>query len=159
MSERPCFREAAVIEATRTRIWSDDLRAHLSECTECSDTARVAAWIGDAATRLGRDQPAPDPAYIWLRGEVERRANKESAVSPFRPGLIVSLGLAVGAACAAVLLLVLPAIAAVVSLVRDATAAVLAQTSFFQTAALGAAWLASPLLLAAVLFVLFRSLR
>jgi hypothetical protein len=159
MSDRACPHEAAVVEAARTRVWSDGLRAHVSKCADCSDTARLTAWIGDAATRLGRGQPAPEPTYIWLRAQLERRAREASTLSSFRLGAITILGLAAGLAGTAVMLLVLPAIAAVARIVRNSIATALAETSLLDMAALAMASLGSPLLLAAILLLILRPLR
>src|SRR5690606_37182390 len=110
MSEAACSFEAAVVDAARTGEWSAGLREHMHGCAACTESARVTAWLADAAARLGRARPAPDPTYIWLRAEIEKRAKEERASIRRRSGIAAVLALAAAGASAAAVLAALPRI-------------------------------------------------
>lgn len=155
MSTKECPFELAVIKATRNGQWSRDLRAHASGCYACDDAVRVAVWMGSAATRLARTQTLPDPTYLWLRAEIERRTREASAVSRLRVSVLALFCLIVGLLGGAAVLAVLPKMSATVS----GALAVLAEASPDQVALIGTVWLGFPLLLATTYLLVFRTRR
>jgi hypothetical protein len=159
MNESACPHEMAVVEAARTEEWTQVLRAHIYECAACADAARVSAWIGDVAIRLGRNRPAPDPTYIWLRAEIERRAQEASGPSWPRLGMVTVLGLAVGLVSLTATLAVWRAVTGVAVIARTALSGILAEVSVLDMTVIGSAWLGLPLLLAATYLLVLRPLR
>lgn len=77
MNDAPCRFEAEVIEASRSGLWSDEIRSHVAGCTACEETRTVAAFMNRTAEALGRREAAPDPTLIWLRAELARRDRRE----------------------------------------------------------------------------------
>lgn len=159
MSDQACPYESAVVDAARTGEWPQSLQAHLCECAECADSARVASWLGEVATRLGRNRSAPDPSYLWLRAEIERRAQAEGALSWRRLGLVSLLGLGVSLAGAAATVAVLPKVLATVVAARVWLSGAWAAASAVDMAAIGTAWLGLPMLLAATYLLVLRPPR
>src|SRR5690606_22676547 len=125
----------------------------------CADSVRVTEWIGDAALELGRNQPAPDPTYIWLRAELARRAEAEGTSAWRRIGVAAAQGLALGGLSAAAMLAALPKVAGAVMAVRPDVSAALAQAPLVDMTVIGAVWLGFPLLLAATYLLVLRPLR
>ena len=142
MSSDMCVYEAAVIEATRTGEWAKDLRAHVLRCAACTDAARVSAWMQDLSGRLGRNRPARDPAYIWLRAEIARRAREENASALRRSVITALLSLAATGISAAAVLAAWPHVAAGTMTARSAlsnalTSASLADVTLISSGGLG----------------------
>jgi hypothetical protein len=159
MSTNECPSVPAVIEAARSGQWSGDLRTHASGCAECGDAARVAVWMGDVATRLARTQTLPDPTYLWLRAEIERRTREANAVSRLRGSLLALLSLTIGLIVAAAVLAVLPQASATVSDAMTWLRTVPAGAAPDYVALIGTVWLGFPLLLAATYLLVFRQAR
>jgi hypothetical protein len=159
MNERACPYEMAVVEAARTGEWTQAQRAHVCACPRCADSAGVTAWMGDVAIRLGRSRPAPDPTYIWLRAEIERRAQEASGPSWLQLGLVNLPGLAVGLIGMTAALAIWRAVTAVAVNARTALSGILAEVSFVDLTVIGSAWLGLPILLAATYLLVLRPLR
>lgn len=159
MSDRVCPCESAVIEAVRTGEWPKSLQVHVCECAECADSARVTVWIGDVATRLGRNQSTPDPTYICLRAEIDKRARKERTLSAHQAALAALPGLAVGLLVAVTVVAVLKGSSAIATVVATSLSTALAETSLADMTVIGTVWLGLPLLLAATYLLVSRSLR
>jgi hypothetical protein len=77
MSDEHCRFEADVIEASRSGLWSDVLRSHVTGCSPCDEARTVATFMSRAAVALGRQETAPDPTLIWLKAELARRDRRE----------------------------------------------------------------------------------
>jgi hypothetical protein len=127
-------------------------------CIECAESVRVTEWLGVVTTELLRDQPAPDPTYIWLKAEIERRAQESVPTSPGRLTAVAFQGLAAGLAGAAAVLAIWPEAAATLSAARSWLSTAMAQTSLVDMTAIGAGWIGLPLLLAATYLLVFRPL-
>lgn len=156
MSDNTCPYQAAVVEAARTGEWEASLRAHLHQCTQCADSARVTAWFADAATRLGARQPALDPTYIWLRAEIERRTREENASAWRRSGIAAVLALAVAGGGAAAAFAALPRVWAVV---QSGLSTALAEAPVVDMTVISSGWLGLLVLLVGTYLVVLRPLR
>jgi hypothetical protein len=159
MSDRTCSHETAVVESVRTGKWEDGMRSHLHACAVCTEAARVATWIGSVATHLGRDRAAPDPTYIWMRAEIERRKQAERSRSWRRPGMAELLWLAAGLVVAATVLAVLPELSAIATGVSTWLSTAFAETSLVDRTVIGTVWLGLPLVLVAIYLLVLRPLR
>lgn len=159
MSESTCPYEAAVVAAARTGGWGQDLRVHVPRCGECADTARVTEWMQDAAMRLGRQRSARDPAYIWLRAEIERRAREEKASALRRSGIAAALGLVAAGASAAAVLSAMPEVEAMAASARAALSTALGQAPLVDIAVICSGWLGLSALLGATYLFVLRPLR
>ena len=69
-----CVFEAKVAEASRSGVWSDSLRAHVSSCRMCEDLALVAGYLSAPAQASRQDDPLPSADRIWYRAQVSARA-------------------------------------------------------------------------------------
>lgn len=159
MSGETCQYESAVIEMTRSGQWSESLRAHVCECAECAESGRVTEWMGCVATQLGRNQPASDPTYIWLKAEIERRVIEAGPISRHGLGALDLLSLALGLAGAAAVLAIWPEASVTVSAARSWLSTALAETSLADMTAIGTVWLGLPAFLAATYLLVLRPLR
>jgi hypothetical protein len=159
MSAEICRYEPDVIEATHSGEWSEHLRSHLRGCAECAESVRVAEWLGGVAIQLGRDQPAPDPTYIWLKAEIERRAEDAAPMLQRTLSPLAFLSLAAGLAGAAAALAVWPQVAATVSAARSWLSTAAAETSLVDMTAIGSGWIGLPVLLVVTYLVVFRPSR
>jgi hypothetical protein len=159
MTDRVCSYEPVVVRAARAGEWAQSQQAHLRRCATCADSARVAIWLGEVATRLNCYQSTRDPIYIWLRAEIERRAREEDARRLRRIGVAAIQGLAVGGACVAAMFSALPPAAAVSSAVRTWLETALADASIVDMTVIGTLWLGLPFLLAVTYLVALRPLR
>ncbi|HET9219398.1 MAG TPA: hypothetical protein VFR18_20595 [Terriglobia bacterium] len=77
MSDMLCPLEHAVTLSTRTGQWSDELRTHISNCAECTDTLSIVRTLNGVAGRLSREGATPHPNLIWLKAELEREQREE----------------------------------------------------------------------------------
>lgn len=151
-----CSFDAAVVEAARTGEWPAGLHEHVQRCAECADSARVTAWLADAAVRLGRARPAPDPTYIWLRAEIEKRAKEEHASIRRRSGIAAVLALAAAGASASAVLAALPRIA---DGARAGLSAALDGMPLVDITVISSGWLGLLVVLAATYLLVLRPLR
>ena len=159
MNATSCSYEAAVTDAARSGQWTASLRAHVAGCTECSDLVRVAEWMGNVAARVARTHSLPDPTYLWLRAQLEKRADEARAVPRSRVVALALLSLAIGLLAAAAVLAVLPAVSASVSAAGDWLVAALAESSPALITLIGTSLLGLPCLLAATYLLVLRPLR
>lgn len=159
MSTGTCVYEAAVVEAARTGEWEKDLRAHLLGCAECTDAARVTAWMQDVSVRLGRDQSARDPTYIWLRAEIERRAREENASALRRSIMAAVPSLAATGISAAAVVAAWPQVAAAAMAARGALSTALAKASLVDITLISSGWLGLSVLLVGTYLLVLRPSR
>jgi hypothetical protein len=117
--------------------------------------ARVAGWIGDLAAQLRRDQAQPDPTYVWLKAQIERRAAEARAASRRRLSFQALVGLAGGLAGSAAVLAALPETSAALAWL----VAALMRAPPSQITLLGSVWLGLPLFLATTYLLVFRAAR
>jgi hypothetical protein len=120
---------------------------------------RVTEWMGGVATQLGHRQAAPDPSYVWLKAELQRRAQNAVSLSRRRLSSVALLGLALGLACAAAVYAIWPAASAAVSAARTWLLIDLAEYSLVDMTVIATAWLGLPLLLVATYLLVLRPLR
>jgi hypothetical protein len=85
-----CEREQQVIEATRNRLWTSSLRAHLRDCAQCTQTELIAASLRENATTLERHLDLPPAAMVWRRAQTRRRVDALQRATR-RPFLIVGV--------------------------------------------------------------------
>jgi hypothetical protein len=157
MSAETCPYDFPVTEAARSGEWSESLRAHVCDCRECAESVRVIEWMAGVATQLGRDQPAPDPTFIWLKAEIERRAEEEAVpVSRRRLGALGLLSLTLGLAGASAVLAIWPEVSSAVGAARTWVLTMSATTSPADVTVIATAWLGLPLLLAATYLLVLR---
>jgi hypothetical protein len=83
-----CEREQQVIDATRNRLWTSSLRAHLRGCALCTQTELIAASLKESGATLEQHLDLPPAATIWLRAENRRRVDTQERATR-RPFLIV----------------------------------------------------------------------
>ena len=159
MSVTSCSYEAAVSDAARSGQWTKSLRAHVAGCTGCSDLARVAEWMANVATRVVRTQSLPDPTYLWLRAQLEKRADRARAVPRSRVVALALSSLVVGLLAAAAVLAVLPEVPGTVSAAGDWLFAALAETPPALIILIGTSLLGLPFLLGATYLLVLRPLR
>jgi len=155
MSPDTCRLEREVVDAARHGEWSEDLRAHLRQCSDCAESARVGAFMAGVAQTLRRDRPVSSD-YIWWKAEFERRAAEVRPASWRRPGTL-ALGLAFALAGTAAVLAAWPELSALASTARGFVATVLADTPPVEMTVIVTAWLGLPLLLGATHLIVFRS--
>jgi hypothetical protein len=68
-----CEREQQVIEATRNGLWTSSLRAHLRDCTDCTQTELIATSLQEDAAKAKRAVDLPPAGLIWRRAQTKRR--------------------------------------------------------------------------------------
>jgi hypothetical protein len=160
MSTNACPYESEVSAAARSGKWTERLRSHSSECRDCDSLARVAMWMANLATQLGRDNEAlPDPTYVWLKAQIERRAAETCAVSRRRVSSHALVSLAGGLAGSAAVLAALPAVSSAASAALTWLVAALMRTSSAQITLIGSVWVGLPLFLVATYLLVFRPTR
>ena len=79
MTDMLCPLDRAVTLASRTGQWSDELRAHISNCEECANTLSIVKALANVAGQLSRQGVPPHPNLIWLKAELEREQTEEKA--------------------------------------------------------------------------------
>jgi hypothetical protein len=77
MKQISCQHETDVIRALRSGEWTSELRLHVAECEDCSQTLRVAQALGEEARRAEVHCAPPDPYWILQRS---RRMAREIAM-------------------------------------------------------------------------------
>lgn len=65
-----CRREADVLRAVRDDQWTDALRRHLTECSDCVAAVSVAPWMTQFARFDDRPHKLPDPSIVWLKAKL-----------------------------------------------------------------------------------------
>lgn len=74
MNSSRCVFEEKVAEASRSGVWSDSLRAHVSSCRVCEDLALVTGYLS-AASQVSQEVTAlPSADRIWYRAQASARA-------------------------------------------------------------------------------------
>lgn len=84
-----CRREADVLRAVREDRWTDALRRHLTECSDCVAAVSAAPWMIQFARLGDRPHKLPDPSIVWLKAKLLAGSRDVSRVS--RPLTIVQL--------------------------------------------------------------------
>ena len=77
MTARDCPRSDAVVDAVRSGEWTDELRAHVASCADCSELALVSGFIARHAAEMQPAQPLLDPRFVWWRAQL--RAHSDAA--------------------------------------------------------------------------------
>jgi hypothetical protein len=52
--------------------WTDSLRAHVAQCSDCTATMAVAPYMTELAAVDMREHPLPDPQVVWLKAQLLR---------------------------------------------------------------------------------------
>ena len=159
MSETACSQEANVVAALRSGQWNDALRAHARNCDQCAETMRVFEWIGAAADQLGRNRPAPDPTYLWLRAEIQARTQRLRAPSPGRFAVLTLVGFVVAMPGALAVIALLPGIHEFVIFASDAMSVAADAVSMVDTIVVATIWVGIPMLLSAIGLAFTRAVR
>jgi hypothetical protein len=98
-----CEFESEVLAATLQSRWPErvdaDLRAHVANCTICSDVVAIAGAVDDAREEMRGCAVVPDSGRVWWLAQL--RARREAAEAAGRPITAVQV---IAFACAAGLL-------------------------------------------------------
>lgn len=82
-----CDREEDVLDALASRRWPerapDDLRAHVANCSVCTDLAEVAKAALEDRQQLWNDVRVPPAGVVWWRAQL--RAREDAARAAGRP--------------------------------------------------------------------------
>jgi hypothetical protein len=71
--------------------WTDSLRAHVAQCSDCTAAMSVAPYMTDLAAVDMREHPLPDPQVVWLKAQLLRSSIAvERAARPLRIFQVVS---------------------------------------------------------------------
>ena len=76
MTNAECSRETEVLAAAAADQFTDELRTHIVECSECTELVMVARFMSRGAEQLGGIGPIPDAGYLWWRAHLERREHQ-----------------------------------------------------------------------------------
>jgi hypothetical protein len=90
-----CHREQDVLDALTSDHWPDDLRAHASTCTICSDLVAAVQPILVDRVDLSSEGHLPSSGVMWWRAQM--RARQEAAREASRPITIAQIVAAVSA--------------------------------------------------------------
>jgi hypothetical protein len=98
-----CNREQEVLELARAGRWpescDDEVRAHVAQCSPCSETARIATLITADLHAAMRTARVPTSGVVWWRAQ--RRAREEAAHAATRAvTLVQAISVAIGIAVA-----------------------------------------------------------
>jgi hypothetical protein len=106
MKRLPCKIEACEFEADALAAvlqcrWPEradaELRAHVAECTICSDVVAIARAIDDAREDLRVSASVPDSGRVWWLAQLRaRRDAAEAAGSPITAAQAIAFACAVG---------------------------------------------------------------
>ncbi|HEV7920681.1 MAG TPA: hypothetical protein VGR02_07810 [Thermoanaerobaculia bacterium] len=78
-----CRLEADVLRAAEEGSWTESLRRHVSECTDCEAASAVARWMSDFSRVDEREHLLPDPGVLWLKAQILRgSAGMERVAKP-----------------------------------------------------------------------------
>ncbi len=84
-----CRYEHEVVRAAAADRWTDTLRAHVSECSDCAGAAMVAPWMDRFSRISDREHMLPDPSIVWLKAKLLQGSAQASRAS--RPLDVVQL--------------------------------------------------------------------
>lgn len=71
--------------------WTDSLRAHVAQCSDCSAAMSVAPYMTELAAVDMREHPLPDPQVVWLKAQLLRgNIAVERAARPLKVFQVVS---------------------------------------------------------------------
>ena len=80
-----CAREPEVVTALREQRWPEvcepELRAHVQDCSYCTDLVLVARAMQQAHREATREAQLPSPGILWWRAQVQRRNGAIERVS------------------------------------------------------------------------------
>ena len=103
MIETGCPRENEVLDAVATGSFTDELRIHALECSECTELVLVAGFMSRGAEKLGNIGPIPDADYLWWRANLEQRQLRAQRATGIIT-LVQRIGIVVGGLVAFLLL-------------------------------------------------------
>lgn len=88
MNVESCPKSEAVVQAVRSGIWPEGLRAHVEACKACLETSRVTSWMVRMAESLESiPSELTDPELIWLKAKINRRSQLPAkALLPLKAG-------------------------------------------------------------------------
>jgi hypothetical protein len=69
-----------------------EFREHLSNCAQCQESLAVRAWLQNFAALPLAGSPPPDPSFLWLKGQILRRWEKQRRSTLSMERMQVSLG-------------------------------------------------------------------
>ena len=84
-----CRRESEIVRAAAQDRWTEELRAHLTECEDCMQAAITAPWMERFSRISDREHILPDPSIVWLKAKLLQSSADVSRAS--RPLDIVQL--------------------------------------------------------------------
>ena len=102
-----CSREQDVMEIVSSERWPDqcpdELRAHVAQCSNCTDVLEVAQALHEDRAIACMDAQIPSAELVWWRAEL--RARQEAMIVASRPiTLVEAFGAAAGVGVAVALI-------------------------------------------------------
>jgi hypothetical protein len=83
MNQTSCDREAQVIEASRSGLWDEELRRHLSDCRNCAESAVAASFLSRLERIDHQNVDLPGAGQMWWK--LQLRARREAIERAARP--------------------------------------------------------------------------
>jgi hypothetical protein len=78
-----CERESAAVEAARSGVWAEELRAHAGSCQACQDAMLVDAFLRGASA--DEQIRVPEAGLVWWKMQLKaRRELNERAMRPIQ---------------------------------------------------------------------------
>lgn len=84
-----CPHESNVLRAAAEDRWTEALRGHVADCTDCAAAAAAAPWMSRFARISDREHILPDPSIVFLKAQLMRGVADVARVS--RPITVVQL--------------------------------------------------------------------
>ena len=84
-----CPHEEEVLHAANEDRWTEELRAHLTDCDDCMAAVSIAPWMTRFSRISDREHMLPDPQIVWLKAQLLRGTT--DAMRASRPLTIVQM--------------------------------------------------------------------
>jgi len=82
MKSEFCAFENAVSAAVSNGQWSEELREHVDNCSQCADIRLVCQYLTSTTPAAEADVPLPAAGFVWWRGLLaERQEQAKRAVA------------------------------------------------------------------------------
>jgi hypothetical protein len=92
-----CNHEQDVLDAVQSGRWSEELRAHFTDCSDCADLAIVAGALHQESELALEESRLPSASFLWWKSKLRaRREAEEKVLQPVR--VAEKVALAAGAA-------------------------------------------------------------
>ncbi|SRR6266404_4637713 len=92
-----CNHEQDVLDAVQSGRWSDELRQHFADCSDCADLAIVAGALRQESELAMEEMRLPSASFLWWKSKLRaRREAEQKVLQPVR--VAEKIALAAGAA-------------------------------------------------------------